>query len=78
MRKVEVNCKNCKESFLAREADRKRGWGKFCSKSCKAKNQTKQIPYNKHTKRGYNDSEHCVSEHYGHMMGSGIMGHGQN
>ena len=24
---------------MARVADRKRGWGKFCSKSCKAKEQ---------------------------------------
>ena len=37
--KVEVSCKCCGEKFLARVADRKRGWGKFCSKSCKAKNQ---------------------------------------
>ncbi len=34
--KVEVKCARCKEPFLARVADRKRGWGKFCSKSCKA------------------------------------------
>lgn len=25
-----------KQPFVARVADRKRGWGKFCSKSCKA------------------------------------------
>jgi len=34
---VEVKCKNCKTMFTARVADRKRGWGKYCSKSCKAK-----------------------------------------
>lgn len=39
--KVEVLCKNCKEPFMARVADRKRGWAKFCSKSCKAKKQSK-------------------------------------
>ncbi len=33
------SCKCCKEPFEAREADRKRGWAKFCSKSCKAKKQ---------------------------------------
>ena len=38
--KVEVKCKQCQEPFMARVADRKRGWGKFCSKSCKAKKQT--------------------------------------
>lgn len=34
--KVDVICP-CGEKFEAREADIKRGWGKFCSKSCKAK-----------------------------------------
>lgn len=33
---TEVKCKRCKQPFMARVADRKRGWGKFCSKSCKA------------------------------------------
>lgn len=38
---VEVKCKNsrCGKMFTARIADRKRGWGKFCSKSCKASKQ---------------------------------------
>jgi hypothetical protein len=29
-------CQCCGESFVARVADRKRGWARFCSKSCKA------------------------------------------
>ena len=29
-------CKTCQRDFTARVADRKRGWAKFCSKSCKA------------------------------------------
>lgn len=35
---VRVICKNksCKAEFTARVADRKRGWARFCSKSCKA------------------------------------------
>lgn len=37
---VIVKCKRCKDPFKARVADRKRGWGKFCSKSCKAVEQT--------------------------------------
>lgn len=37
---VTVKCKCCKQPFEARVADRKRGWGKFCSKSCKAVKQT--------------------------------------
>ena len=36
--KVEVTCR-CGAKFQARVADRKRGWGKFCSKSCKASEQ---------------------------------------
>lgn len=36
---VEVACKWCKQSFTARTADRKRGWARFCSKTCKASEQ---------------------------------------
>ena len=41
---VEVTCanKSCKAAFKARVADRKRGWGKFCSKSCKASEQERR------------------------------------
>lgn len=39
------SCKNCGDRFTAREADRKRGWAKFCSKSCKAKEQTRRTGY---------------------------------
>jgi endogenous inhibitor of DNA gyrase (YacG/DUF329 family) len=41
MSKVVVKCKNCGTDFEARVADRKRGWAKFCSKSCKASKQVK-------------------------------------
>ena len=34
---VECNCINCGKPFQAREADRKRGWAKSCSKACAAK-----------------------------------------
>ena len=33
---VQVKCKTCSNHFEARVADRKRGWGVYCSKSCKA------------------------------------------
>lgn len=34
---VEVTCAcGCGQKFTARVADRKRGWGRFASKSCKA------------------------------------------
>jgi len=38
---VEITCHNkrCKKKKMVREADVKRGWGKFCSKSCKAQEQ---------------------------------------
>lgn len=35
-------CKCCGDPFVARTADRKRGWAKFCSKSCKAIRQTQK------------------------------------
>ena len=35
-------CKNCGDPFTARTADRKRGWARFCSKSCKAGEQTRR------------------------------------
>ena len=38
-------CKCCGEKFLARVADRKRGWARFCSKSCKAIKQVHDIGY---------------------------------
>jgi deoxyadenosine/deoxycytidine kinase len=33
---VLVKCACCKTEFQARIADRNRGWGKYCSKKCKA------------------------------------------
>lgn len=35
-------CLNCKDRFTARTADRKRGWARYCSKSCKAKHQERR------------------------------------
>lgn len=43
---VEVKCEWCKGTFNARIADRKRGWAKFCSKSCKASEQEKRTGQN--------------------------------
>lgn len=40
--KVTVKCVRCKTPFEARVADRKRGWGRFCSKSCKAIRQERR------------------------------------
>lgn len=38
----QYKCANCGGPFLAREADRKRGWARFCSKSCKASTQERR------------------------------------
>ena len=40
--RAEYKCDHCKTLFMARVADRKRGWARFCSKSCKAKKQEKR------------------------------------
>lgn len=41
---VECKCanKSCGVKFMARTADRARGWGRFCSKSCKAIKQDRR------------------------------------
>ncbi len=56
--KVEVKCKRCRTTFLARVADRKRGWGKFCSKSCKAKEQEGRTGQYAAYLRGDGSSDH--------------------
>lgn len=38
---IEKKCKNCSKTFSVRVADHNRGWGIYCSKSCKAVKQTK-------------------------------------
>jgi hypothetical protein len=42
---------------MARIADRKRGWGKFCSKSCKAVVQEKRTGQYAHFMNGVNSPE---------------------
>lgn len=41
-------CQWCKKDFAARSADVNRGWAKFCSKSCKAKEQEKRTHQGEH------------------------------
>ena len=54
---ITAKCLSCKKEFQARLADRKRGWAKFCSKSCKATRQFKLTgvsgPY--HIEREFSD-----------------------
>lgn len=39
-------CEWCKKPHTVRVADVKRGWGRFCSKSCKAMKQEKRTGQN--------------------------------
>lgn len=72
---VEVKCERCQKPFTARVADRKRGWGKYCSKSCKAVKQEQRTgQYADYLNRDGSDSE----DHWGHLHASGYEGHGQN
>lgn len=51
-------CKKCGDSFNARESDRKRGWARFCSKSCKAAHQEKRTGhYASYKRREHNSSD---------------------
>ena len=50
---VECKCERCKEPFIARVADRKRGWARFCSKSCKAIKQASAKPSAKVVQAGH-------------------------
>lgn len=38
-KRTEKRCEYCNKKFYPRVADVNRGWGRFCSKSCKANNQ---------------------------------------
>lgn len=38
---VRRKCEQCQKDIEVRQADIDRGWGKFCSKSCKARKQAK-------------------------------------
>lgn len=74
------NCKQCNKPFNARQADRNRGWARYCSKSCKAKNQVQTIPYNKDKHESYIQDAWYVDdlEDVGHPLTSGFFGHGQD
>ena len=48
----------CGKSFMARVADRNRGWARFCSKSCKATEQEKRTgAYKQYCQRKQNDDD---------------------
>jgi hypothetical protein len=74
---VERKCKNrsCGVAFIARTADVKRGWAKFCSKSCKATDQERRThQYATYAqRRSTSDGDDLM----GHIFESGYFGHGQ-
>lgn len=63
----------CGAKFKARTADVKRGWGKFCSKRCKAREQEART--NGQYKRYQQSDPDTVN--WGHPMAQGYEGHGQ-
>ena len=61
--KVTCSCEWCRGLFIARVADRQRGWAKFCSKRCKAMQQEKRTgQYREHREREDADWCHPFSE----------------
>lgn len=68
-----VKCKNpvCRKKFNARQADLNRGWGKFCSKSCKAYDQERRTGQN--ARRKYYEENASDIEH-DHVMASCELG----
>ena len=71
---TKVKCKQCKSEFTARTADVKRGWGKFCSKSCKATHQEKRTGQYSTYKHKSDLSDGCVIPSFE----TGYFGHGQD
>ena len=76
---VEVKCKCCGKPFKARVADRKRGWGKFCSKRCKAiKQEQRTGQYARYRERQEGRDEFGEHDGFFSMHESGPFGHGQD
>lgn len=75
-----IICKcGCGREKSVHQADINRGWGKYFSKSCKAKAQEKRTgQYSKLMKRNsFTDLDDIDDIEIGHPLQSGIFGHGQ-
>lgn len=72
---VDKTCENprCKKTFRPRFADVKRGWGRFCSKSCKAAEQERRTGQHTAYLRGLRSDQ---TEDYGEHPGE--WNHGDN
>lgn len=62
-----VFCKHCGAPFFARVADLNRGWGVFCSKSCKAKYQFKM------TTESFESVKTAIPERTYELKGSDLL-----
>lgn len=63
-------CEWCKKPHTVRVADVKRGWGRFCSKSCKAMKQEKRTGQNAaHVQRAWIDE--CEPREFVYVGGFG-------
>ena len=80
---VKRKCKCCGTEFMARSADVKRGWARFCSKSCKAREQEKRTGQYGRMLQGlgrgnaYSGGDADIDA-AGHIFAAGHFGHGQN
>lgn len=72
-RRVERQCENpsCRKTHFPRAADVARGWGRFCSKRCKAIEQERRTGQHAAYLAGLNQLED-VGEHPGEWL------HGEN
>lgn len=41
---LNLNCKNCSKPFVAKPSDVKRGYAKFCSRSCSGSSKKEKLP----------------------------------
>lgn len=55
---VTVCCEWCRKTIKVRAADRRRGWGRFCSKRCKAMEQEKRTGQNAAYVAGQAERDH--------------------
>lgn len=64
---IDKNCKSCGCRIRVRVADHKRGWGNYCSKSCKATKQAKRGGKYKNYQKRYdkmtNDEYYLATQH---------------
>jgi len=67
------SCACCGTAFTARTADVKRGWARFCSKSCKARKQEARTGQY----AAFREREEDEDNWLGHPFQSGFFGHGQ-